>query len=214
LGAGTGRFSQALADGLSVSVVAMEPAAGMRAEAVASLSSPRVHLVGGSAQGLPFDSQSFDMVWASQVLHHVLDMGATAREINRVLKPDGSVLVRASLDSGDWILAPFFLEMPAAGSKLPRLSDYVSAFEGAGFELLLHEKVHQVVAPDGWALLERTKLRADSVLARLGDAAFAKGIAALTRAVQEEEVAAPVLENLDLLVFGNLKKSKQLPVGG
>lgn len=106
------------------------------------------------------------------------------------------------------------METPAAGSKLPRLSDYISAFKGAGFELLLHDKVHQVVAPDGWALLERTKLRADSVLARLGDAAFATGIAALTRAVQEGEVAAPVLENLDLLVFGNLKKSKQLLVGG
>lgn len=116
LGAGTGRFSQALEQGLSVSVVAMEPAAGMRAEAVASLSSPRVHLIAGTAQALPLASSSVDLVWASQVLHHVADLRACALELRRVLRPMGRVLVRATLDTEEWILASYFPKMPTTGS--------------------------------------------------------------------------------------------------
>ncbi len=64
LGAGTGRFSRALAEALSVTVLAMEPAAGMREQAVASVASPRVHVVAGAAQALPFASESVDLIWA------------------------------------------------------------------------------------------------------------------------------------------------------
>jgi len=117
------------------------------------------------------------------------------------LNPGGRLLVRVSLDSADWVLAPFFPTMTAVGSKLPRLGDYLHSFDGAGLELFTHEQIHQVIAADGWSLLERTKLRADSVLARLKDDDFAEGIAALTHAVEREEISSPVVETLDLLVF-------------
>jgi len=122
----------------------------------------------------------------------------------------GRALPSTTLD--DWVTR-VRQHLPSEATTLLDLGAGTGRFSQALADGLSVSKVHQVVAPDGWALLERTKLRADSVLARLGDAAFAKGIDALTCAVQEEEVAAPVLENLDLLVFG-LKKSKQLPVGG
>lgn len=74
--------------------------------------------------------------------------------------------------------------------------------------MLSHEIVQQVVAPDGRALLARTKVRADSVLARLDKAAFDKGIDSLSRAVQQGEIAAPVLENLDLLDLSSPRGKK------
>ena len=104
------------------------------------------------AQALPFASSSVDLVWASQVLHHVVDLRTCAQEVLRVLKPGGRLVVRASLLPADWILAPFFSAMPTAGSELPRLGDYLQTFGGAGLGLLLHEQVHQVVAADGWSL--------------------------------------------------------------
>lgn len=88
------------------------------------------------------------------------------------------------------------------------MSEYTSAFQGAGLALLSHEIVQQVVAPDGRALLARTKVRADSVLARLDKAAFDKGIDSLSRAVQQGEIAAPVLENLDLLDLSSPRGKK------
>ncbi len=53
---------------------------------------PEARFVKGSAESLPFEAQSFDMVISAQALHHV-DRSAAMREIVRVLKPHGIVAV-------------------------------------------------------------------------------------------------------------------------
>ncbi len=121
----------------------------MRAEALTSITSRRVHLVAGAAQAFPLASRSVDLVWASQVLHHVPDLDTSASEIRRILRPGGRLLVRATLDSAEWILAPFFPVMRDVASELPQLDDYIGVFGNAGLELLVHEQVQQVVAADG-----------------------------------------------------------------
>jgi SAM-dependent methyltransferase len=45
--------------------------------------------VGDLDEGLPFDSESFDVVHANQVVEHVRRTDVFMREIRRVLKPDG-----------------------------------------------------------------------------------------------------------------------------
>lgn len=47
----------------------------------------------GSATKLPYADNSFDIVYSFGVLHHVPDIAAAQREIKRVLKPGGQVLV-------------------------------------------------------------------------------------------------------------------------
>lgn len=42
--------------------------------------------------GLPFDDNSFDIVWAGDVIEHVLDPIFVVKEISRVLRPDGQLL--------------------------------------------------------------------------------------------------------------------------
>ncbi|UCH84129.1 MAG: class I SAM-dependent methyltransferase, partial [Candidatus Latescibacterota bacterium] len=44
----------------------------------------------GSAENLPYDDESFDLVIASFVLEHVLDVDKALSEINRVLKKGGA----------------------------------------------------------------------------------------------------------------------------
>jgi ubiquinone/menaquinone biosynthesis C-methylase UbiE len=48
-----------------------------------------VKLVGCSAEELPFEDDSFDMVFSSHVLEHIPDQSKALAEINRVLKPNG-----------------------------------------------------------------------------------------------------------------------------
>jgi SAM-dependent methyltransferase len=43
-------------------------------------------------RSFPFESDSFDVVYSSNLLEHVKDLGALHREIRRVLVPDGSVI--------------------------------------------------------------------------------------------------------------------------
>jgi SAM-dependent methyltransferase len=47
----------------------------------------------GSVLSLPFDDDSFDIVFSHGVLHHVPDILQAQREIHRVLRPDGHLLV-------------------------------------------------------------------------------------------------------------------------
>jgi ubiquinone/menaquinone biosynthesis C-methylase UbiE len=42
---------------------------------------------------LPFADASFDVVWAGEVLTHVVDLAAMLSEVRRVLRPEGRLLV-------------------------------------------------------------------------------------------------------------------------
>ncbi|MBI4651055.1 class I SAM-dependent methyltransferase [Candidatus Desantisbacteria bacterium] len=47
----------------------------------------------GSVLHIPYDDRSFDIVFSHGVLHHVPNILAAQREIHRVLKPDGELIV-------------------------------------------------------------------------------------------------------------------------
>ncbi len=48
-----------------------------------------IRVVAGSAESIPYDEDMFDVVYASSVIEHVLDVEAALAEIHRVLKPGG-----------------------------------------------------------------------------------------------------------------------------
>jgi ubiquinone/menaquinone biosynthesis C-methylase UbiE len=48
-----------------------------------------LHFEQQSLMDLPFEDESFDIVWCNGVLHHIADPDAGLREITRVLKKDG-----------------------------------------------------------------------------------------------------------------------------
>lgn len=54
---------------------------------------PHVALKRGSVLDIPFPDNSFDVVFSHGVLHHVPDIDGAQREIQRVLKPDGKLIV-------------------------------------------------------------------------------------------------------------------------
>ena len=50
-------------------------------------------IVQGIAENLPFDNKSFEVVFCSHVLEHVNDENKSLKEINRVLKDDGVLII-------------------------------------------------------------------------------------------------------------------------
>lgn len=204
LGAGTGRFLRPLAEGLGASIVGLEPAAGMRGLAAAKPRRAGTALVAGRAEALPFARDTFRGVWASQVIHHVVDLDACARELRRILVDGGRLLVRGLYEDVPtrWVLAPYFPEaVTICLERFPTLEAIRDALTSAGFVELAHERIEQVVSETAGAFYQRTALRADSTLALLPDPQFQAGLSQLHSQVATGALSGPVTESLDLLVF-------------
>jgi SAM-dependent methyltransferase len=91
LGCGDGRFTAELAGAGAVAVgVEVAPAAVHRAQANHPGLDFRLAPIDGP---LPLDDNSFELVWASEVIEHVADTARWLSEIRRVLAPGGRLLV-------------------------------------------------------------------------------------------------------------------------
>ncbi len=201
LGSGTGRFSAVLASRLSRPVVAIEPAAGM-VEQARMQTHPSVRIVGGRAEQIPIRASAVSVVWISQTIHHVKDLDACARELDRILAENGRVILREMFDARAWVLAPFFpAAIAIAESQFPSLQEVTGAFARAGLRLSSHEKFRQTSAATALELVERTRFRAHSPLEVLPDEEFERGLARLTEAADKHELPEPIVEELDLMVF-------------
>lgn len=90
LGSGTGRITETIAPYVD-SVVALD----FSLESLSVLQSKQLSNVttiyANASDGLPFKSESFDLVCSCQVIQHMIleDILAVLRECNRVLKPNG-----------------------------------------------------------------------------------------------------------------------------
>jgi 2-polyprenyl-3-methyl-5-hydroxy-6-metoxy-1,4-benzoquinol methylase len=90
IGCGNGSFSAGfLGAGFAVTGIDMteEQVAGARARGLDA----RVHDLGSSP--LPFPDQSFDVLFAGEVIEHIVDTTAFLSESRRVLKPNGCVVL-------------------------------------------------------------------------------------------------------------------------
>jgi ubiquinone/menaquinone biosynthesis C-methylase UbiE len=88
VGGGTGRVSSALLDDVDDVVIA-DVSMGM----LKQTSHPALKPVCSTSESLPFPSHFFDRVIMVDALHHVLDHAKAAREMFRVLKPGGRIVI-------------------------------------------------------------------------------------------------------------------------
>jgi SAM-dependent methyltransferase len=198
LGAGTGRFTAVLAEATGATVVACEPSGAMRAACPAGL------VVGGAAEAVPFRDHVFDAVWASQMVHHVDDLEAFASNVRRVLRPGGRLLLRAGFGRPDEL--PFHRYFPAAWPDRTAMSSLLAevteALATAGLPRLAHLQVGQVLAESPREFVERARSRSLSNLATLDEALYRAGLRAMEEDAAEGRVPVPIVEHLDLVVFG------------
>jgi ubiquinone/menaquinone biosynthesis C-methylase UbiE len=92
IGSGTGYFSLNLAQlGVIERLVATDISPGMLAtlSTTAERLGVTVETRVTDAEGLPFEDESFDLVFGHAVLHHIPDLDRAAREFRRVLRPGG-----------------------------------------------------------------------------------------------------------------------------
>ena len=204
LGCGTGRFSTALANQYDASVIGVDPSEKMLEQTRKKIGDSRVSFIRASAERIPLADDSVDMIFMSMVLHHLTNWSAVAGECHRVLNVSGYVVLRNST-SDQAESFPYINFFPGIHAVIrrhqPSASDISSLFVGAGFEQVTHEVVVHDMAPNWSSFVEKTKRRADSLLARLPDSDFEAGIRALDAHEVEMNRDRAVTVNVDLFVF-------------
>ena len=131
IGAGTGYFTlNLLRAGVVAEAVATDISPGMlrKLEDSARELGLRVDTQACDAVELPFEDDSFDLVFGHAVLHHLPDLDAAFREFRRVLRPGGVVAfcgepsyygdrIAALPKRGARTLAPLWRTLMAAGPR-------------------------------------------------------------------------------------------------
>lgn len=144
LGAGRGIASYALArSGWDVVAIEPDPSALVGAAAIHDLFDDAglpIEVVNEPAESLPFADNTFDLVYARQVLHHADDLNKLCREIGRVLKPGGRLIAtRDHVISEDRDLSTFLKNHPLhkfyQGEHAYRLDEYVACIAAGGLRI-------------------------------------------------------------------------------
>lgn len=174
VGAGMGIASYALAkDGWSVTSLEPDPSNLVGAGSIRLLATQaelNISVVEKWGESLPFCDAVFDVVYARQVLHHARNLELLCRELFRVLKPGGKLIVIREHVVSDASQLPLFLARHPlhslyGGEHAFTLKEYLSNIRSAGFI------VNRVLGPwssiINYSPLTRQKL-ADEFLIRFG----------------------------------------------
>jgi ubiquinone/menaquinone biosynthesis C-methylase UbiE len=186
IGAGTGAFAAAFSDWFGLAILAVEPSAAMRAQIPRR---PGIEVLDGQASALPLPDHSADGAWLSLMIHHIPDLEAAAREIRRVLRPGGPVLIRQGFPgrAGPAHTFPweFFPETARTVNTYPSAGQVCQAFATAGFRRDALEPVPETLTTLA-EFLDRadTFRRADTNMRGLTEEEFLRGKEQLRRAVQ------------------------------
>lgn len=203
LGSGTGRFTHMLADIGSGLVYAIEPSHRMRKIAARYLRAD-VHPVAGRAEAIPMATNSCDAVVMFFVIHHVANLPAAAREIARVLRPGGRLLVAGSFSDR---LHPraYYRYIPRTREieeqLFPALTTTTEAFGEVGVTVVGIDEVRHEVSASLTAYSGRLAHRALSTFEHLTDEEVDQGLLQLAAEAAAETKPHPVHHTHDLLTL-------------
>jgi ubiquinone/menaquinone biosynthesis C-methylase UbiE len=199
LGCGTGRFTGALADAFSATVVGVDPSEKMLAQAKAKPMPDGVRFARGSGESIPCGDQTADLIFASMSFHHFAAPDQVARECRRVLRNGGVVCIRNSTRENGSPYELYFPNYRAALATLPKSDEIITAFPGCGFGLRHRATVPHTMAKTLHDLAEKAAYRADTTLLRLSDADFEHGLVNMRAAAKRQN--APVMIPIELFAF-------------
>lgn len=96
LGCGTGRFTEPLSVHFEAEVIGIDPSEKMLEQVRRKTAGSTVNFKQASAEKLPVEECSTDMVFMSMVFHHLPAPERTMHECHRILRHGGYVCIRNS----------------------------------------------------------------------------------------------------------------------
>jgi SAM-dependent methyltransferase len=103
--------------------------------------------------GLPFPDHYFDMVICSEVLEHIPDQDRAIKEVSRVLRPGGDLVVsvpRYLPERICWALSDSYHQNANGHIRIYKKKDLIARMEGSGSRLWASHFAHSLHTPYWW----------------------------------------------------------------
>ena len=204
VGSGTGRFTPALADAFGP-VTGVEPAVRMREVALAQSRHPEVRYLAGSAEDLPVPSGSVDYALMFLSWHHVQDKSRATRELTRVLKPGGRLLLRSNFSDhippSGWWLEYFPRGFETDAALFQPLHEVIANFTAAGWRVASFGRVTEPSSGTRGDMLQRLHLRTLSTFAQFTADELETGFRRLEQAIAADPSAPSPEDRATLLTL-------------
>ena len=186
LGSGTGRFTPALAEAFGGPVFGVEPSDRMRAAAQGGSAHPAVTYLAGEGAKMPLPSASADFLLMFLSFHHMPDQAAATREIARVVRSGGRVILRSTFREripNHWFRSFFPRSQAIEEAMFPSTGEAAALFEAAGFSMVAF--VEQEIAFDGdiGEAVEKLKHRSVSIFEHMTETELEEGFTAIDAAL-------------------------------
>jgi ubiquinone/menaquinone biosynthesis C-methylase UbiE len=136
MGCGTGNYGLGIQARTRATVVGFDPAIGMLKQAMEK--TPELKVVQSVAEHMPFRGDVFDLVYAAQVWHHVIDKQEAANECRRILKRGGAKIAHTigHTQLNQKVVFKFFPEIKQSQLDVyPSDEAFKEYFRNAGFRL-------------------------------------------------------------------------------
>lgn len=159
----------------------------------------------GDALSLPFPDASFDKIVCSEVLEHIPDYRQAVNEIERVLKPGGTLAIsvpRWFPEQICWALSDDYHNEPGGHVRIFRESELKGAVQAKGLRFFYRHWAHGLHSPYWWLKCAFGTKREDVTAINLYRRFLEWDIVErpwLTRAL--EKIAAPLMGKSVVLYF-------------
>ena len=203
LGGGTGRFSQLLQTLYDCPVYTFDPSVEMIKQGV-SRNFKDIHWLASKAEHIPLKSCSVDLIWMSNVYHHLENPADACREIFRVLVDKGNLVIRNGTQETDSEIAwnKFFPEaIEFDKDRIPHKQDIIDFISSRGFNFIKYTVVYQQFTSSYQEYYEKISQRGLSSLLAISDEAFKDGCKRFREWVGEQPPNTPVFEPIDHFFF-------------
>ena len=203
LGGGTGRFSPLLQTLYDCPVYALDPSVEMLRQGV-SRNYKNIHWITSNAEYIPLRSSSIDLIWMSNVYHHLENHVNACHEIFRVLIDRGNFVIRNGTQETDGEIAwnKFFPEaIEFDKDRIPHKQDIIDFISSHGFDFIEYKVIYQLFASSYREYYEKISQRGLSSLLAITDRAFDEGCRRLLEWVKKQPLNTPVFEPIDHFFF-------------
>jgi len=182
-GCGTGSYACAIKKLTDATVFGVEPSDGMREKAQAK--SSEVIFKKGDHTSIPFEKDYFDLIYMTDVIHHVPDLGSMFAEFFRVLKQDGEICIltesHKQIETRFWSVY-FPATITNERERYPDIPDILSSAGQCGFIVdentnTDHEQAFTIL-PEFIQLIEN---KGFSMFRLISDEDFTKGLERLKK---------------------------------